>query len=134
MSLFEHCLVACGLDEEDAADFFGVEVGLIEAWEADPSIVPEPAWEMLSDLRTRIDEAAACAAEHISMAGYDPSKAEIDAFAINHGADRMPAGAAVVAGAMAFLRSKKSTEDPIEKAGPEGGYMLESAPRKLGDV
>lgn len=115
MSLFRTCLTACGLDGPEAAEFLGVEIGQIEAWSADPVEVPAEAWLMLGDLRAKIDQAATCCAEYLALSGYDPTEHSISGIAINEGTDRMPAGAAALAGALATLRSKRngSSQRPL---------------------
>lgn len=109
MSLFLACLNACGLDEFEAAEFFGTEVEQIDAWLADPTRVPDEAWIMLGDLRAKIDNAANCCAKCLAESGYDATTNPADILSINVGADRMPAGSAALAGALAALQVKQGS-------------------------
>ena len=99
MSTFKSALAICGLSQKQAADYLGVSLQTVKHWSSGRNNVPGGVWEMLSDLYTRIEDAADSAS--VKLDDVDPRQwGNIQA---NHTADPLPGGADQVAGAMALL-------------------------------
>ncbi len=98
---FKYALSACGLSQQEAADFLGVSLETVKHWSAGRRPVPSGVWNMMAELFQRIQDAADFAADHMTENGIDPKAYHgIDA---DNGTDPLPDGAAAIAGAMALL-------------------------------
>ena len=92
-------LCLCGLDEEEAIDFFDQPAEMVRGWVDGSREVPPAAWEMLAQLFGQLERAEAM----LDEAGLDPTLWN-EAMGIPAGVERMPNGSEINAGLMANLR------------------------------
>lgn len=102
MSTYKAAITVCGLSQQAAAEFHGVNLDTIKSWCAGRRDPPHGVWVMLANLFCQIAEAADKAAETMSLDGIDPrAYNNLEAALTN---DPLPTiGAMKAAGAMALL-------------------------------
>lgn len=107
MTSFQRVLCLCGLDEEEAIDFFDQPAEMVRGWIDGSREVPPAAWEMLAQLFGQLERAAARAEAMLDEAGLDPTLWN-EAMGIPEGVERMPNGSEINAGLIASLRQLRT--------------------------
>lgn len=103
MTSFERVLHLCGLDAEEAIEFFDMPAETVQGWSNGSREVPAAAWEMLAQLYGQVEREAARAEIMLEEAGLDPMLWN-EVLGIPEGAERLPNGAEINAGLIASLR------------------------------
>ena len=104
MTSFERVLQLCGLDEEEAVDFFDMPGDAVRGWVDGNREVPAAAWEMLAQLYGQVERAAERSEIMLAEAGLDPLIWNEVMVGITDGAERLPNGSEITAGLIASLR------------------------------
>lgn len=100
---FSAAIAICGLSQQEAADYLDVRLDTVKSWSAGRNPPPEGAWQMLSDLYRRIEDAADYASAQIEPGLMD--RRAMNNLQADSGTDPLPGGGDAVAGAMALLLS-----------------------------
>lgn len=101
MTTLKAAIAICGLSQQEAAEFLGVSIQSVKDWSRGRSAPPIGVWIMLSDLYTRIENAADFASSNL-----DPgliARRAMNNIAADQGNDPLPGSGDMVAGAMALL-------------------------------
>ena len=103
MTSFERVLQICGLEREEAVQFFDMPAETVGGWTDGSLNVPAAAWEMLAQLYDQVERAAARTEILLDEADLDPSLWN-EGVGIPRGAECLPNGSEITAGLMASLR------------------------------
>lgn len=101
MTTFKAAMSICGLSQAEAAEFLGVSIQSVKDWSRGKAAPPPGVWQMLADLYRRIEDAADFAAGQLEPTLMD--RRRMNHIAADDGADPLPGGGDLVAGAMALL-------------------------------
>lgn len=102
MTTFKYALMACGLSQQEAADFLEASLQTVKDWSRNRKRVPEGVWLQIGSLYEQIQVASENAAEVMQLDGIDP-RAWSSIAADLQGNELPTAGAANMAGATALL-------------------------------
>lgn len=102
MTTFKAALSVCGLTQQEAADFLGVQLNNVKKWSNGTLNPPLGVWQMLASLFEQIQDAADGAADVMDIEGIDP-RAFNNIEADIRGNELPTKGALAAAGAMALL-------------------------------
>lgn len=103
MTSFERVLQICGLDREEAVQFFDMPDETVGGWIDGSLEVPAAAWEMLAQLYDQVERAAARTEIMLDEAWLEPTIWN-EGMGIPDCAERLPNGSEITAGLMASLR------------------------------
>lgn len=101
MTTFKSAIYLCGLSQQGAATFLDVSLQSVKDWCRGRSAPPIGVWRAISDLFRRIEGAADHAATLLEPDMMD--RAALNGVTADHGADPLPNGADMAAGAMSVL-------------------------------
>jgi len=104
---FRRAIKACGMTQQEAADYVGYSIFTVKSWSLGRRSIPDAVWDKLSDLHQKLEAAAKLSAEN--RGPEDPfffrdARQSLEAL-------QLPKGSIKVAEAMAIKIASSADED-----------------------